>query len=171
VAQTGNPFTVTPNIPTAAGANSLALLTGNPYAGGGTPPASNPNVTCPAQVKNLQHWFNPCAFSNPLPGSSIAPGQLITTADQAIQYVGAKGDQIYGPGYNRANASIFKNFPTFESQYLQFRADVFNVYNHAAWGQPNGSINTGGAYISSTRTTGKYQPDARFIQLALKYVF
>ena len=155
VAQTGNPFTVSPNIPTAAGAGPYALLTGNPSAGGGSPPASNPNVVCPAQVRTVQHWFNPCAFSNPLPGSDIAPGQLITTADQAIQYVGSKGDQIYGPGYNRANASIFKNFPTFESQYLQFRADVFNVYNHAAWGQPNSSINTGGGLYLQYQNHGK----------------
>ena len=169
--QTGNPFSVSPDIPTAAGASAYAFLTGNPYAGGGSPPASNPGVTCPAKVHTLEHWFNPCAFSNPLPGNEIAPGQLITTAEQAIQYVGARGNQIYGPGYNRANVSLFKNFSTFETQYLQFRADIFNVYNHAAWGTPNSSINTGGGYISSTRTTGKYQPDARFIQLALKYYF
>ncbi len=169
--QTGNPFSVTPDIPTATGASAYALRTGNPFAAGGSAPANNPGVTCAAKVHTLDHWFNPCAFSNPLAGSVIAPGQLITNSQQAVQYVGARGDQVYGPGYNRLNTSLFKNFSTFGTQYLQFRADVFNVYNHAAWGTPSGSMSTSGGLITNTRTTGRYQPDARFIQLALKYYY
>jgi hypothetical protein len=32
--------------------------------------------------------------------------------------------------------SVFKNFNTFESQYLQVRANIFNLFNALAFGQP-----------------------------------
>jgi hypothetical protein len=44
-----------------------------------------------------------------------------------LPYLGTARNQVYGPGYQRINMSVFKNFPTFESQYLQVRADIFNL--------------------------------------------
>jgi hypothetical protein len=171
ITQTGSPFTVTPNIPTAAGGNAVALLTGNPYKGGGSPNATNPNVTCPAKVKTIQNWFNPCAFSNPLPGADIAPGQLVTAPNLVVQYLGRGKNQVYGPGFNQLNTSLFKHFPTYEGQYLEFRADIFNTYNTPVLGLPSGSINSNGGLISSASSLGANSPNGRYIQLALKYIF
>jgi hypothetical protein len=170
-AQTGNPFSVGPNISTAAGGNAVALLTGNPNQGGGSPNSSNPDISCPTHVRNKTNWYNPCAFSNPLPGSLIGAGNLVTTTGDALKYLGRGRDQVYGPGYNRTAASFFKNFTTFREQYLQFRADVFNVFNTPAYGQPPSGINSSSGQITGPRFTGNYTPDARFFQLALKYVF
>ena len=171
IAQTGTPFTVTPNISTAAGGNAVAILTGNPYKGGGSPNATNPNITCPTRVKTVQNWFNPCAFSNPLPGSDILPGQLVTAPDAVVQYLGRGKNQIYGPGYNQLNTSLFKHFPTYEDQYLEFRADIFNTYNTAVLGQPSGIINSNGGLISGGASLGANSPNGRYIQVALKYIF
>lgn len=169
-AQTGNPFTVSPaNISTPQGDTAYALKTGDPFSGGGTPNLSNPTITCPHSVRNKTNWFNPCAFSNPRAWDQGA--NLITTAAAALPYVGSKGDQIAGPGYWLANVSVFKNVPTYETQYLQLRMDVFNLFNHPSLGLPNGTINNTGGLITSTRTLGKDQPNSRFLQLAVKYYF
>jgi hypothetical protein len=67
---------------------------------------------------------------------------------------------------------MFKNFNTFESQHLEFRADIFNLFNTPTWGPPsNTGIQSNGGLITSTRTLGNYTPDARFFQLAMKYYF
>jgi hypothetical protein len=73
--------------------------------------------------------------------------------------------------------SVFKNFNTFESQYLQVRADIFNLFNTAAFGQPipqgqsASSDNSNGGQITSTRSLGQFTPNPRFFQLAAKYYF
>jgi hypothetical protein len=172
-AQTGTPFTVNPNISTAAGSGARALLTGNPFRGGGSPNSTNPNVTCPARVRTVTHWFNPCAFSNPLPGIDIAslPGKVVTSTAQAIQYLGTERNVIHGPGYNRMDLSLFKRFDTFKEQQVEFRAETFNAYNSPAYGQPSAGINSNAGLINSTISLGKDTPDARFIQLAVKYIF
>ena len=67
--------------------------------------------------------------------------------------------------------SLFKRFRTFESQYLEIRADGFNMLNTPAYGGPNGSITNTGGQITSAHTTQAYTPNARFFELAAKYVF
>ena len=171
-AQTGNPFTVTPNISIAAGGSGHANLIRDPFKGGGTPdPSLNfGGQACPATVQNRTNWYNPCAFANPLPGNTIT-GQ-ISNPGQAVQYLGGKSEQIYGPGYERINMSFFKNFTTFREQYLQFRADAFNLFNHPSWGQPSTTTDDPNAgQITGPASFQNYTPDARFFQLALKYEF
>ncbi|HUS08123.1 MAG TPA: carboxypeptidase-like regulatory domain-containing protein, partial [Bryobacteraceae bacterium] len=43
---------------------------------------------------------------------------------------------LIGPGIFNWDASILKNFTTFESQYLQFRFEAFNAANHPNWSNP-----------------------------------
>jgi hypothetical protein len=179
-AMTGNPFTITPNISTANGANTTrAILRRDPFKAGGSPDPTNTSTACAAKVRNITNWFNPCAFANPLPGNLIPntqttanpTGTPLTSPDAVLPFVGTPRNQVYGPGYQRINMSIFKNFTTFESQYLQFRADAFNVFNTPAFGQPDGGINSNGGNINSTRSLGAFTPNSRFFQLALKYYY
>jgi len=169
-AQTGSPITISPNSLTAAGGAANAIRIGDPFKGGGQPNSTNPNITCPAKVRTVTHWYNPCAFANPLPGASVTG--LITDTATAIKYLGPPRDQIDGPGFNNTNISIFKNFSTLSEQYLQFRVDVFNVFNTPAYANPaDVSINSNSGYILTTRSLGAYTPDSRFFQFALKYYF
>jgi hypothetical protein len=171
-AQTGNPFTVTPDITTANGGNSRAILQGNAYTSGGTPNATNLGINCATKTKNRTNWYNPCQFLNPPPGSNIAPGALVTNQSQVIAYLGGIRDNVYGPGYERANMSLFKNFTTFREQFLQFRADIFNVLNTPALGQPSVATDaSNGGQITGPRSFQNFTPDARFFQLSLKYQF
>jgi Carboxypeptidase regulatory-like domain/TonB dependent receptor len=188
-AQTGTPFTVSPNISTASGGSARAFPVRSPFAGGGAPDPTNPSLTsCPAQVKTKLNYFNPCAFRNPLPGEmisdathpvgSVNPDGVpvkfqapVTDKATAIALLGGPQNNIYGPGYYQVNMSLFKNFSTFREQYLQFRADAFNILNHPTLGAPNGSMNANGGLISKPKFFQNNTPDARFLQLALKYVF
>jgi len=188
-AQTGTPFTVSPNISTAAGGGARAFPVRDPYAGGGTPDPTNPSLTsCPGTVHTKLNYFNPCAFRNPLPGETISDdthpvGSVnpdgvpvlfqapVTDRATAIALLGSPQNNIYGPGYYQVNMSLFKSFATWREQNLQFRADIFNVLNHPTLGQPNGSMNANGGLISGPKTFQNNTPDARFLQLSLKYVF
>jgi hypothetical protein len=187
-AQTGTPFSISPNISTAAGGGARATIVRDPYAGGGSPDPSNPGITCPGQVHNKANWFNPCALANPLPGETISDathpvgsvnpdgvpvlfeGPVRDTAT-AIRLLGGLQDTLYGPGYNRVNMSLFKNFPVWREQNLQFRADAFNLLNHPTLGSPTNSLNNNAGQITGPQFFQNNTPDARFFQLSLKYVF
>ncbi len=174
-AQTGTPFTVSPNNSTAANGTARATLVRDPFGAGGSPDPSNPDVTCAAKTRTKANWYNPCAFANPLNGNLIGtPGypSVITDKQTAIAFLGGRSNNVYGPGYYQVNMSLFKNFPTWREQYLQFRADGFNVLNHPTLGNPSTTNdNTNGGNITGTKFFQSNTPDARFFQLSLKYAF
>jgi hypothetical protein len=177
-AQSGNFFTVyTNSISTPDNISSRAVQTGNPYAGGGSAPTNNPSVSCPASVKNHNHWFNPCAFENPWNAAAtgdhpLTAGNYVTSQPTILGYVGGRRNQIAGPGYERVNTSIFKNFNLYRENKLEFRADIFNLFNTPALGNPNDSnINNNAGQITGTRSLQSHAPDSRFMQLSAKYSF
>lgn len=187
-AQSGNPFTVYPDITTAAGGGSRAILIHNAFSGGGNADASNPGVTCPSSVRNRRNWYNPCAFANPLPGSLISPGanngstttpqpgytypEYVQSTSQVLAFLGGRRNQITGPGYEQINMSVFKDFTTFREQKAEFRTDIFNLFNTPAYGDPSvTSNNSNGGQITAPRFFQNNTPDARFFQFSLKYLF
>ena len=193
VSQTGLPFTVTTNgINTPSGqGQARSIIAGDPYTGGGSPNATNPQLTsCPTAVKNKTHWYNACAFNNPLNGAatpnlnngigSFPTGVVngvtvpIPISDEATAklYLGGKSNNVYGPGYQRINMGLGKQFTTFREQYVQFRADAFNLFNHPTWANPsNAGMSATAGLITSPLTLQSNVPDARFFQLSGKYVF
>jgi Carboxypeptidase regulatory-like domain len=181
-AQSGTPFNVTPDISTAAGGSARATLVRDPFSPGGSPDPSNGNIACATKTKTRDHWYNPCAFANPLPGTAIAlpnttpgPGQFaspVTDEATAIALLGGRANTIYGPGYFSMNMSVFKNFTIWREQALQFRADSFNVLNHPTLDNPSTATNSSnGGQITRPKTFQNNTPDARFFQLSLKYTF
>lgn len=182
-AQTGTPISIgTNSLISPSGANVLAVRIGDPYKAGGAPNASNPGISCPTAVRTVTHWFNPCAFANPKPDNIGYTNQLYpdgkthvpntVSGSAALPYLGSPSNQIYGPGYERIDSSIFKSFPTFREQSIQFRADIFNVLNTPGYGDPsNTGISSAGGLITGARSFQKNTPDSRFFQFALKYSF
>ena len=175
LAQSGTPFTVYANNTGVAGATDSrrANVVRSPSAPGGAPDPSNTALTaagCPTQVRNRTNYYNPCAFANPLPGNLITTP--VTDVATAIQYLGGKSNQIYGPGYYGVNMSLFKSFLTWREQYFQFRADAFNVLNHPTLANPSTTNNSAsGGQITGPKNFQSNTPDARFFQLSLKYAF
>ena len=185
-AQTGNPFSVTPDFSTfhvASGARVVyATRIADPFRAGGSPPASNPSIECAQTVRNRQHWYNPCAFGNPLPGTTIPAGSAVA-GPAALAFLGGKRNDVYGPGYERINLSLFKILPLRRLGTLEIRTDVFNLFNTPSYANPNGNSTGGGlqsgvptnssagGQITSPRFFQNFTPDARFLQFSLKYQF
>ena len=83
---------------------------------------------------------------------------------------------IQGPGQFNWDFSILKNTPLFEKHSLQFRAEFFNIFNHAQFDNPNpNSIPYQPALPNvSAPNFGQIvntSVNPRVIQLALKYIF
>jgi hypothetical protein len=198
-AQTGNPFSIgTSGISTAAGGGANAVKIGDPFKTGGTfAPATldaslGLDSSCATKTRTRDNWYNRCAFANPWNPNDYAdepshyipknaadaaahPGSqpvYVTSLASALGFLGGRRGQVYGPGYERVNMSIFKNFKVFREQNLQFRADIFNVLNTPSLGEPNDrSIDGNAGNITAPRVFQALTPDSRFFQLSAKYAF
>ncbi len=64
--------------------------------------------------------------------------------------------------------ALLKSTAITESTKLQFRAEAFNVFNHAQFRNPNGLVNNTGqggfGYVTQAQ-------DPRIMQVALKFLF
>lgn len=118
--QTGLPFTPT-----------LAASVAN--AGG-----SRPDRLREAKLDNptIARWFDTSL------GASGAWG-----TPQVFTYGNAGRNIMYGPGRTNFDYSVFKNFQLNEKFKLQFRTEIFNLFNHAQFDLPNGSIGNPNAGI------------------------
>ncbi len=70
--------------------------------------------------QSAAHWFNKSCFTLPAPGVVGNLGKNTITA----------------PGYTAADVSISKDTKIFERVNAQFRAEIFNVFNHTNFGIP-----------------------------------
>jgi hypothetical protein len=173
VAQSGLPFTVAtgggfvgPN-----GATAYAIQVRDPYSPGGAPPAGNTGTTCAAHTRTVQHWFNPCAFTNPTPLSTVVTGTTTLGGLAVLPYLGDRAYQLHGPGWNTVNLSLFKSFQTFREQVFTFRADIFNVPNIPVYSNPSGTDGPTGGQITTVRAFQQFTPTNRFIQFSGVYRF
>jgi hypothetical protein len=179
-AQSGTPFGVGTNGSTVAGGSARAVKVADPFSTSPTATLfTSASVSCPKKVRTRAHWYNPCSYTEPFnnanSGNLIPDGVAVTSPTLAQQFLGSKQNTVYGPGYWRDDVSLFKNFPVWRDQYVQFRADGFNVFNHPTWGNPavqndNPADNQGG-FINGPKSLGANTPDARFLQLSAKFVF
>jgi hypothetical protein len=130
---------------------------------GATP---RPNVVpgCTDLILGLPtRWFNPARYSQPTPGT---PGNAGRT-------------NILGPGLVNTDFSILKDtrIPKISEAFdIQFRAELFNIFNHANFSLPTATVftqtSTGGAVPATTAgqitsTVGT----SRQIQFGVKILF
>jgi hypothetical protein len=106
---------------------------------------------------NAQHkigdWFNASAFAIPSAGS----------------YGDASVNAVRGPDFRDVDFSVFRTFGIVERLKLQFRAEMFDLFNHPNYNNPNLALD-GGSFNQVTSTVGG--PGAnRNIQFALKLLF
>jgi hypothetical protein len=117
------------------------------------------NTGCPTQIHTLQNWFNPCAFAK-------APAGQLGTAPRA---------PVYGPRFVNTDFSVIKDFPLpfREAMKLQFRAEFFNLLNHAQFFL-NGFSDTGQQDINTPSSFGVVNNtvnNPRVVQFALRLNF
>lgn len=90
-------------------------------------------------------------------------------------------NQVPGPGFHRLDFSIFKDIPFGEKRKLQFRTEIFNMFNHPNFNAPgfggNGVVSIGGAtnwtnnHFGEIGSTRDNPYDPRQVQFALKFLF
>jgi hypothetical protein len=108
-------------------------------------------------------------LDNSRPRSQLINQYFVTTAFTALpgsQRYGSAGRNILlGPGSVNWDISAFKGFAVTEHQAVQFRADIFNVFNQVNFGNPNTTLTS----ANFGKITSASSP--RIFQFALKYVF
>jgi Carboxypeptidase regulatory-like domain len=150
---TGTPFTVYSGNDSSGTQEfaDRAEVVGNPYA---NVPASN-------RATSTYYYFNPAAFAAPAHG---------TYSNQGF-------DQFYGPGTKQIDFSVFKNFPITEHARLQFRAEIFNIFNFTNYAGPANNVQgsnlgqVGATYDVSFGAPGIGPGAPRNVQLAVKVLF
>ena len=157
----------------------------DPLAVGSSNNAASAALLAPYQTGTFSYASGPVGVDNSLcDGLGCTTTATGATAGTPVPYVtgypavapffGGPKNSVSGPGNWKLNASMFKDFRTFHEQFLEFRADAFNILNHPSLGNP-GSTNTDiGANVVQITGTGSNQNltiDARFFQLSGKYVF
>jgi outer membrane receptor protein involved in Fe transport len=118
----------------------------------GSPSVSNPSIS---------RWFNTAAFANPATGTFGDTGR----------------NTLIGPGFSDVDFSVAKEFPLhFEGIRLEFRADMFNVFNHPNFANPDSDVGltSGGVLADSAGGTINHTENytgQRIIQLGLHLRF
>ena len=113
---TGQPFTVFTETDNS-GTNELVQRVnqiGDPFAG-----VSHKMVT--ANGTKFVQWVSPSAFALPALGTLGTMGR----------------NQLYGPGFKDVDLSVLKTFRISERFNLQFRTEIFNLFNWANLAPPN----------------------------------
>jgi hypothetical protein len=180
--QTGNPVTLLAgnvgalpgNIP-AANANSLTgLATLRPDING--PVTIDPR---PAATGIGVQWF-PNLVCDPRPGGSCPSGATVVLPVQfingkTIYHFGSMGrNVVIGPSFHNTDLSLIKRTKLTETQMIEFRWEVFDVFNHANFGQPGRTAQVGSTsfgVITNTRFPTGDSGSSRQMQFALKYKF
>jgi len=120
-------------------------------------PFVNPSFTGPVILGSPNKWFNPAAFLAP-PNNSGFYGNL-------------GRDTLIGPGVATWDVSVMKDTRIRETTTLQFRAELFNILNHANFNSPSAvtftptGVSPTAGLITSTSTS------SRQIQLGLKLLW
>jgi len=124
-----------------------ADLVGSPNLAGGRTKAAQ-----------LAEWFNTAAFAFNAPGTFGDSGRNI----------------LRGPGLATFDFSLSKSFPLkfgrfAETQKIDFRAEAFNLFNHANFRAPDNTITD--PTFGQVLQTAKIGGDPRILQLALRFSF
>ena len=115
----------------------------------------------PTGGKTIVQWINPAAFVTPANG---------TWGD-------APRNVARGPGAWQMDMGMAKHIPLTERMALQFRTEVFNIFNHPQYGLPNATILVSGfgSITNTVNTTTPVSPvgegTPREFQFALRMEF
>jgi len=159
-------------------------------SGAGDPYNARPNVVGtlgnlatlnPKQVVDFgngpgNYWFNPNALTD-----ATLPSNSDVVADPSLATYGSlPRNYMRGPGYINLDLALTKTTAITERLNLEFRAEFFNICNHANFLNPGVTNNNNGTYFGGGAGTNINDPqfgqitstyDPRIIQFALRLSF
>lgn len=161
--------------------NPINILVGSPINNSFTGVATvRPDLIGPVTITgNPTQYFNN-SVCDPRPGGVCPAGAAfalpVTLAgNTSVFHFGSLGrNVIIGPRFNNTDFSVIKNTKLTETTRVQFRAEFFDIFNHANFGQPGRVAQVGSTDFGVIRTTRFATGDSgssRQIQFALKLLF
>jgi len=108
----GQAQTIGCSITTGAGTNCYALLVGDPYAGS----------------HDVNQFYNPAAFANPAP--------VTTIGQQDFSPLGGSRSQVTGPPLRQLDFGVAKQFRIAGQRQFEIRAEAFNLTNTPSFNLP-----------------------------------
>jgi hypothetical protein len=103
----------------------------------------------------LLSYFNTSCFSLPAPYTYGTEGRT--------------DPRLRGPGIANSDFALFKKTPLTERFNLEFRAEIFNIFNRVQFGTPDRTFTTNANSTFGRITTQANQP--RLVQMALRLQF
>lgn len=127
--------------------------------GGGDAPRVNviANPVLPRSERSFDRWFNTDAFAAPGVGD----------------FGNAPRDVFRGPGINNWDLSLFKHFPLGGRARLQFRWEIYNLFNHTQWAgvDNNARFDAEGRQVNGQFGQVTSARDPRQMQFSLRVEF
>jgi Carboxypeptidase regulatory-like domain/TonB dependent receptor len=119
------------------------------------------------QNRSINNWWGTDPSATPCLTAGVDDGTCAYGNEGQFQFGTAHNSTERAPGYRQVDASLFKDFHIWGEQHvLGFRADFFNLFNIASYGNPdNGAGDSNFGQISNVRSP------VRQIQLSLHYAF
>jgi hypothetical protein len=151
--------------------NAIASLsTGTPFT-----VYDSADVSLQGSAPEISGFYSsrPDLISNPNVGQPHTPNEWVSRASflqlspqtQAGQFGNEGRNAVRGPGIENVDLSFFKYFSIDETKRVQFRAECFNLLNHANFGLPVNDLES--PAFGQILQAGP----PRLLQLALKFVF
>ena len=147
--QGGQPFKIDCPSATAAGANCYSFLV----------PGHSPRTSFQKTSNGNVRMLDPAAFAQPCEVGSPGTPKFCVPEPGVLALGGGQPTQIEGPGYQRLDLSLFKNFQLTERTRLEFRSEFFNILNHPNFNYPgfggNGVVAVSGSTDFSKHVDSK----------------
>ncbi|HKG61275.1 MAG TPA: TonB-dependent receptor [Pyrinomonadaceae bacterium] len=169
------------NLINGANANSFTgLATLRPDVTG---PISISPTAAPATSGIGVQWFAN-SVCDPRPGGTCPSDAVVILPvtgvgsgvnSRTIYHFGSMGrNVVIGPSFHNSDLSLIKRTKLTETQMIEFRWEVFDIFNHANFGQPGRTAQVGSqtfGVITNTRFATGDSGSSRQMQFALKYKF
>jgi hypothetical protein len=97
----------------------------NTPGGGGSRNVRRPDIIPGVNPFLPNGWLNPAAFTVPKPGT----------------YGNLQRGKLHGPNFVQTDLTLAKKFHVRESMNLEFRAEVYNIFNHTNFQNPIATLN------------------------------
>ena len=175
--QTGNPVNILAGNPLAIAGTSLGGLNIASFTGIAS---LRPDLIGPITITgHPTQWFTATVCDPRDPrgcpaGSVFALPVKLVNGVAAFHFGNLGRNVIIGPGFANTDFSVLKNTKITERLRVQFRAEFFDLFNHANFGQPGRTAQVGSTtfgVITSTRFATGDSGSSRQVQFALKLIF
>ena len=129
-------------------------------------------VTANSALTGVANTVRPSA-SGPIAIFANVDRWFDTSAVTAVSGFGNLGrNVVIGPGFHNTDLSLSKNTRLSDRIRLQFRAEAFDLFNHANFGQPGNVVGSPGfGRITNTRFPTGEAGSSRQVQLGMKLMF